>query len=526
MLARTLAVGLRGVEGRVIEVECDIANGLPGLAFTGLADTAVVESRDRLRAALGNCGIDWPNRKITVALLPADQRKSGSRFDLALAVALLAAAEQVPAAAVASAVWIAELGLDGRLRPVTGVLPSVVAARRAGARRVVVARGNAAEAALVGGLDVRCGDRLSDVVAWLRGDGPTLETADDGADDGGCEGGDEPDGGGPDGTPSGATRDLTDVAGQSAAKQALAITAAGGHHLHMVGVPGAGKTMLAERLPGLLPTLDDAAALEVTAVHSIAGLLGERARLVRRPPLQAPHHTASIAALVGGGSHLARPGAISLAHHGVLFLDEAAEFSSRALDALRQPLENGYVVLHRGGGAVRYPSRFQLVLAANPCPCAQRARSCACAPAVRRRYAQRLSGPLLDRIDLRVHVDPVTRADLFDRLATRESTSSVAARVATARAAAAERWRDTTPWRVNADVPGSTLRDARWMVPRRVLAPAERHLETGALSARGLDRVLRVAWTIADLAGHDRPGESDVSEALFFRTGGSEVWAA
>jgi magnesium chelatase family protein len=264
--------------------------------------------------------------------------------------------------------------------------------------------------------------------------------------------------------------------------------------------------------------------MEVTAVHSVAGLLGERPRLVRRPPLQAPHHTTSVAALVGGGSFLARPGAISLAHHGVLLLDEASEFSPRALDALRQPLEDGYVILHRGGGAVRYPARFQLVLAANPCPCGQHAPRCSCAPLVRRRHEQRLSGPLLDRIDLRVHIDPVPHVDLLES-AERETSAVVAARVATARAAAAERWRGHG-WRLNADVPGARLRARPWLLPRPALRPAQSYFDRGALSARGFDRVLRLSWTLADLAGRPVPDAGDVSEALHYRTGRANSWAA
>ncbi|MDT4957778.1 MAG: magnesium chelatase family protein [Pseudonocardiales bacterium] len=508
-LARTLGVALNGVTGQVVEIESDISSGLPGMSFTGLADTSVVESRDRIRAAVLNSGVDWPNRKITVALFPADVRKVGSRFDLAMALAVLASADEIRVDAVADAVWIAELGLDGRLRPVRGVLPSVVTAQRAGVRRVVVAQANAAEAALVQGMDVRAAHDLREVIDWLRGDGsapPPAEPDDD-----------------PDTGPEGP--DLADVAGQAAAKRALEVAAAGGHHLYLVGAPGAGKTMLAERLPGLLPSLDAAAALEVTAVYSVAGHLDKKARLVRRAPMQAPHHTASVASLVGGGSHLARPGAISLAHHGVLFLDEAPEFSPRALDALRQPLESGFVILHRGGGAVSYPARFLLVLAANPCPCGSRARDCVCPPQSRRRYQQRLSGPLLDRIDVRVHVDPVPHADLFDDAAGRESSRAVAARVAVARAAAAERW-SRTPWRMNGAVPGAALRAAPWALPHAALAPAQAYLQRGEISARGFDRVLRLAWTVADLAGRGSPETGDVAEALYFRTGSSGAWAA
>ncbi|WP_375478387.1 YifB family Mg chelatase-like AAA ATPase [uncultured Jatrophihabitans sp.] len=508
-LARTLAVALAGLDGRVVEVECDIAGGLPGITFTGRADSSVVESRDRLRAAVVNSGIEWPNRKITVALLPADVPKSGARFDVAIAVAVLAAAGQIPTEPITGTAWIAGLGLDGRLRSVTGVLPAVLAARGRHVRRVVVATANAAEAALVTGVDVRVADTLGDIVAALRGDGPPLAN--------GAPVDAEPDRPG--------APDLADVAGQIGAKRALEIAAAGGHHLYMVGSPGAGKTMLAERLPGLLPPLSDEAALEVTAVHSVAGLLDEHARLVRRAPMQAPHHTATMAALVGGGANLARPGAISLAHHGVLFLDEASEFAPSSLDALRQPLESGFVVLHRAGGTVRYPARLQLVLATNPCPCARRASECVCVAQAKRRHTQRLSGPLMDRIDLRVQVEPVPRADLIDPAAHRETSTVIAARVASARAAAEQRWR-TTRWRLNGEVPGSLLRSAPWLLDRRTLRPVEQWLERGVLSARGFDRVLRLAWTIADLAGRAAPSAQDVSEALFFRTGQVDSWAA
>ncbi|HEY3737659.1 MAG TPA: YifB family Mg chelatase-like AAA ATPase [Jatrophihabitans sp.] len=508
-LARTLGVALTGVQGDVIEIEADVADSsLPGLQFTGLADATVVESRDRIRAALTNSGITWPNKRITLALFPADVRKVGSRFDLGMAMALLGAAKQIPADALNGVVWIAELGLDGRLRAVRGVLPSIVAARRAGYRRMVVAAGNAAEAALVPDVDVRAAENLRELLDWFLGLGPAPAPAQRAA---------EPSLDAP-------VPDLADVAGQSAAKRALEISAAGHHHLYLVGVPGAGKTMLAERLPGLLPDLDDDAALEVTAVHSVAGRLDAETGLIRRPPLQAPHHTASMAALVGGGSGLARPGAISLAHHGCLFLDEAPEFSASSLDALRQPLEKGQVVLHRSGGVVRYPANFQLLLAANPCPCGARPDDCICTPPVRRRYLQRISGPLLDRIDLRVQVDPVLHAELFETAGERVASGTVAERVASARAAARERWADSG-WQLNSQAPGSQLRRGRWALPRTVIRPAEDYLRRGELSVRGLDRVLRVAWTIADLGGRTVPELADVAEALYFRSGASS-WAA
>ena len=374
----------------------------------------------------------------------------------------------------------------------------------------MVASANRTEAALAGAGEVRSAHDLGEVIRWLRGEGQPLPVAEPPDTEAG---------------PGDPEPDLAEVAGQPAAKRALEVAAAGGHHLYLIGPPGAGKTMLAERLPGLLPALDDATALEVTAVHSVAGRLPETGGLIRRPPFQAPHHTASLASLVGGGSHLARPGAISLAHGGVLFLDEAPEFAPHLLDALRQPLEEGAVVLHRGGGAVTYPSRFQLVLAANPCPCGSRGLECLCTPSVRRRYERRVSGPLLDRIDLRIPVDPVPHAQLFAAGESGESTAVVAERVFAARQRAAKRWHDT-PWRCNAQVPGPALRRPPWALARTVLAPAEAYLRRGALSVRGFDRVLRVAWTMSDLAGREAPGTADVSEALFFRTGHSSAWAA
>lgn len=507
-MARTLALALAGVDGHLVEVEADLSAGLPGLTFTGLADISVVEARDRIRAAVLNSQASWPNRRITVALLPADVRKVGSRFDLAMAVAVLAAAEQLPQQAIAEIAWIAELGLDGQLRPVRGVLPGVLAAKRAGVARVVVADANAAEAALVSGVEVRGARWLADVLAWLQGSAqpPGLAVADAVA-------------------PLDRGPDLADVAGQQIGKRALEIAAAGGHHLYLLGPPGAGKTMLVERLPGLLPPLDDAAALEVSAVHSVAGALPGRGQLIRRAPFQAPHHTASLAALVGGGSILAAPGAVSLAHRGVLFLDEAPEFSPAVLDGLRQPLESGRVILRRSGGAVEYPARCLLALAANPCPCGSQNRDCSCRPTARRRYRQRISGPLLDRIDIRLSVDPVSRAELFGEPVGQETSEQAAVRVAAARAAALDRWR-AHGWPTNGEVPGAVLRRRPWRLPRGVLRPVEELLDRGELSARGFDRVLRIAWTVADLGGHAVPDAGDVTEAAFFRTGRSAAWAA
>lgn len=500
--AKVLCVGLVGVTGHLVEVEADLAAGLPAVAISGLPDTALHEARDRVRAAVVNSGQRWPNRRITLNLLPATLPKFGSAFDLAIAAALLGGSGELPLLPLEGVVVLGELGLDGTVRPVRGVLPMVAAAAQAGVRRVIVPVGNAAEAAVIPGVRVRAVDNLHRLVAFVRDGTPLIEppTAvpaplDDGPD-------------------------LADVAGQQLGRRALEVAAAGGHHVALLGPPGAGKTMLAERLPSILPELDDDAALEVTALHSIAGLLPPGGRLLRRPPFQAPHHTATVPSLVGGGSGLARPGAVSLAHRGVLFLDEAPEFSKGALEALRQPLENGRIQLSRSGGGTVYPARTQLVLAANPCPCAKPSGDahCECTALVRRRYLGRLSGPLLDRIDVQVRLMPVRAAELLAPEGDTEPSATVAARVATARQAAATRWAGLGR-RVNAEVDGPHLRRPPWRLPARVTAELRGRLDSGSLSARGFDRVIRMAWTIADLDGRDRPDLDDVREAIQLRTG-------
>jgi magnesium chelatase family protein len=498
-LARTWSVGLAGVHGAMVEVEVDMAAGVPHVALVGLPDAVVRQSVDRVRAAVVNAGASFPQRRITIGLSPASMPKQGSGFDLALAAAILAASGTVPQESIDRLVLLGELGLDGSVRGIRGVLPAVLAAARAGHRQVVVPAANAEEAALADRVEVLAARTLGEVLAHLAGRerlprhvrGPLPEPA--------------------------PPPDLGDVVGQAAGRRAVEVAAAGGHHLFLAGPPGAGKTMLAERLPGLLPPLDEEAALEVTAIHSVAGTLPPGAPLVTRPTFEAPHHSATMAALIGGGSGQIRPGALCRAHRGVLFLDEAPEFPRTVLDTLRQPLERGQVTIHRAAGAATFPCRAQLVLAANPCPCASAAgdTACTCSPLERRRYQSRLSGPLLDRIDLRVDLPPVTRAAWLDGLGPPETTAEVARRVAAARAAAGERLADTG-LTVNSQVPGRLLRE-RWAVPRPALRLAERALERGALSVRGFDRVVRVAWTLADLAGRTVPGSDEVAEALGMR---------
>ncbi|MDF2575887.1 MAG: Mg chelatase-like protein [Agromyces sp.] len=508
-VARTRSVALLGLTGSIVEVEADLSSQLPGFVIIGLPDAALGEARERVRSAAMNAGCPLPQRKLTVNLSPAALPKHGSGFDLAIALACLAASGDVSAASIDRVVHLGELGLDGRLRPIDGILPAVLAAVRAGHDTVMVPEANAAEAALVPGVEVIGVASLLE--AAIRHGGqfeerpvdpvPALVRPDTGA---------------------ATVGDLADVAGNHEAVDALLTAAAGGHHLFLLGPPGAGKTMLASRLPGILPDLDSSAALEVASIRSLSGLpLG--GALSSRPPFEAPHHTASAAAMVGGGSRVIRPGAAVRASHGVLFLDEAPEFPSAVLDVLRQPLESGSIAIHRANAVASFPARFQLVIAANPCPCGNagvKDSTCTCTPVMRRRYLARISGPLLDRIDLQIPVPRITAAAL--RVASEQpglTSAEARRRVVEARAIAGERLRGT-PWRTNAEMPGPWLRGAGRLHPGgRATAALDYALERGGITMRGYDRVLKTAWTLADLDGASTPDAAHVGRALLFRKG-------
>lgn len=495
-LGRACSIAVSGIDGQVVEIEADIGQGLPTVHVVGLPDTAVSESRDRVRAAVTNSGEKWPDGRVIVALSPATLPKVGSVYDLAMAAAVLHAAGALPWERLRQTVLLGELALDGRVRSVRGVLPAVLAARTAGRTRVVVPETALSEAGLVTGIEVLGASSLRGVVAWLRGEGVLTE---------------------PDGSirsePTGCG-DLSEVVGQLEARWALEVAAAGGHHLLLTGPPGIGKTMLAQRLPGLLPELSSGEALEVTAIHSVAGTLVDRRPLITTPPFVAPHHSTSVSAMVGGGSGTPRPGAVSRAHRGVLFLDECPEVGAKVLEAMRTPLEEGEVRIARRDGVARFPARFQLVLAANPCPCAPaRDVDCICPPLARRRYLGKLSGPLLDRIDIWVRMPP-NRGPSFGA-APAESSRAVRERVTAAREAAAARWADFG-WRTNAEVSGSVLR-RHCSLSDAALAPIETALRLGRLSSRGADRAVRVAWTMCDLRGGSVPDERDIMSALNFR---------
>lgn len=497
MISRAQTVAFQGVEACPVEVQCAVAPGLPAFSIVGLPDKAVSEARDRVRSALAVMSIALPSKRITINLSPADLPKEGSHFDLPIAVALLAALEILPPEAANETLSLGELSLDGTLVAITGALPAALAAAEQD-RTLLCPKGSSAEAAWVEAATVIGAASLSELIRHFTGQGVITPAQPGEVIDG------PPD------------KDLSDVKGQEVARRALEIAAAGRHHLLMSGPPGAGKSMMAARLPSILPPLTPQEALETSMIHSICGLI-EAGGVSRARPYRAPHHTASMAAIVGGGRR-AQPGEISLAHNGVLFLDELPEFARAVLETLRQPLETGDVMVARANAHVLYPSRFMLVAAANPCRCGYMtdpARACPRAPSCGADYMGRISGPLMDRFDLRIEVEPVAFAEL-ERSRPGESSATVAQRVAKARAIQAERYAACDGTSVNADAEGRVLEDVAQLQDdsRALMMQASEHF---GLSARGYHRVLRVARTIADLDGAPQIARDHVAEALSYR---------
>ena len=496
-LATTKAIALSGINGELVTVEVDIADGLPGYTLLGLPDAALSESRDRVRAAIVNSGLHWPNKKMTIALLPAWLPKSGSGFDLPIAMGICAA--QAIVKGIEEYLFVGELSLDGKLRQTRGVLPSLICAYRNGIRKAVIPTANAAEAKLMPEMEIFTFEKLSDVIYWLQtGENATEVTLDLEIE-----------------IPEN-TLDFSDVAGQVAARRAAEISAAGGHNFLMIGPPGVGKTMIAERLPSIMPPLTKDETLEVSAIHSITN--SDRIPLSTTAPFISPHHSTTRIAMVGGGAHQIKPGVCSLAHRGVLFIDEAPECGNGVLDALRQPLESGSITISRANGNLTFPAQFILVLAANPCPCGKfsgKGYGCSCTSLQVRRYLNKLSGPLLDRIDLRVPVENVSRLELAQ--SDNESSESIRNRVISARAKAVHRFKHEN-WKLNSEIPPRALRQ-QFQPERAAMNFLHDELDKERITARGLHKIIRTSWTIADLKGVDRPTLVEVEESYRLREG-------
>jgi len=516
MWASTRTVSLQGAVGHVVDVQVDVSQGQIATNLVGRADASINEARDRCRAAIENSDYRWPtSRRITILLSPADLPKRGPHFDLAIAVGVLAAGDvEFPPGALDDVVLIGELTLDGRLRCVPGVLPMAMSASARGINRVIVPEPQINEAALVPGVEAYGARSLRQVVALLTGaevvpEAPPVEP--------------------PTGqlllSWRGEARledvDLVDVLGMEDARFALEVAATGGHHMLLTGPKGAGKTTLAERLPTILPDLSPEESLELTAIHSLCGALPSATPVLTRPPFRAPHHSASRAGILGGGSGRVRPGEVSKAHLGVLFLDEFPLLPSDVVEALRQPLESGEITIARGDEDATYPAAGMLVLAANPCPCGEyhpyrRDNRCTCGEVKRREYRRKLSGPIADRIDITRFVEPVKKHELRDKLARPESSAAVLARVTRARQRQRARY-DGTPWRLNAHVPGPLLRES-WPLDEAATQRLDKEVYGGQLTRRGATRVHRLSWSVADLRGLAKPGLDELEVALRLRS--------